>query len=99
MNTHPIRKHSDETSTILPTTSNDYFINTPTRGKQSSEVFGISPTIHNDSYVDRGKLDARMNALLGRDQHIALKAPSKAGKTWLRTKVIHNRWTIFTLPP
>lgn len=90
MNTHPIRKHSDETSTILPTTSNDYFINTPTRGKQSSEVFGISPTIHNDSYVDRGKLDARMNALLGRDQHIALKAPSKAGKTWLRKKVINN---------
>jgi len=90
MNTSPIRKHSGEAFIIPSTTNNGYFINTPARKKQSSDVFGISPTIHNDSYVDRGKLDAKMNALLRRDQHIALKAPSKAGKTWLRKKVLDN---------
>jgi len=58
--------------------------------KLSSDVFGISPTIHSESYVDRGKLDTRMGMLLTRDLHIALKAPSKAGKTWLRKRVLNN---------
>jgi len=62
----------------------------PSSIKQADEVFGISPNIHKDSYVDRGRLDAKMKRLLKRDQHIALKAPSKAGKTWLRKKALNN---------
>ena len=58
--------------------------------KKAHEVFGISPNIHNDSYVDRGNLDTRMRRLLDRSQHIALKAPSKAGKSWLRKKALDN---------
>ncbi|MBO3725665.1 hypothetical protein J5X07_11630 [Actinomyces bowdenii] len=63
---------------------------TPPTAKKSSDVFGISNTIHIDSYIDRGSLDEKMGVLLARPQHIALKAPSKAGKTWLRKKVLLN---------
>lgn len=63
---------------------------TPLTTKRSSDVFGISNIIHIDSYINRGRLDEKMEMLLGRPQHIALKAPSKAGKTWLRKKALND---------
>ncbi len=42
--------------------------------------------IFHDSYVDRGNLDQRVNSLLNRSKHIALKGESKCGKSWLRQK-------------
>ena len=40
------------------------------------------------SYVDRSRLDSRINRLLQRDTHIALKGASKCGKSWLRQKCV-----------
>lgn len=56
----------------------------------SSEVFGISTNVRSVSYVDRSNLDSRLQRLLRRDTHIALKGASKSGKSWLRQKVISN---------
>lgn len=58
------------------------------RAYNSSEVFGVSREILGPSYVDRGDLDDRIQMLLGRDVHIALRGESKCGKSWLRQKNI-----------
>ena len=53
-------------------------------------VFGISKDINQSSYIDRANLDAKVNRLLNRDMHIALKGASKSGKSWLRQQSIQN---------
>jgi hypothetical protein len=53
--------------------------------KATSDVFGVSNEILPDSYVDRGQLDERIQLLLKRSTHIALRGESKCGKSWLRT--------------
>src|SRR4051794_19212749 len=55
---------------------------------RTSDVFGVSTEILNPSYVNRGDLDARLDVLLQRDTHIALRGESKCGKSWLRKKNI-----------
>jgi len=42
------------------------------------------------SYVDRGNLDDAMLRMLGRTTHIAIRGPSKSGKSWLRQKVLSD---------
>ena len=56
--------------------------------KATSGVFGVSNQILPDSYVDRGQLDERIQLLLQRPTHIALRGESKCGKSWLRQKNI-----------
>lgn len=56
----------------------------------TSEVFGVSVQINNYSYVDRDQLDVKLRRLLRRDTHIAIKGPSKCGKSWLRQKCMVN---------
>lgn len=56
--------------------------------KRTDEVFGMSHDILPDSYVDRGALDAELNKLLGRKVHVAIRGPSKSGKSWLRQRVV-----------
>ena len=57
--------------------------------KRISEVFGVSSQVLPDSYVDRGSLDERLGGLLQANQiHIALRGPSKSGKSWLRRTVL-----------
>jgi hypothetical protein len=58
--------------------------------RKTSDVFGISTSIKSDSYVDRGQLDSSLVRLLERDIHLALRGESKAGKSWLRQKIISN---------
>lgn len=58
------------------------------RMKPTSSVFGVSNQILPDSYVDRGQLDERIQLLLKRTTHIALRGESKCGKSWLRQKNI-----------
>ena len=55
---------------------------------KTSQVFGISPEISSYSYVDRGNLDASVTRMLERNTHIAVRGPSKCGKSWLRQKVL-----------
>ena len=62
--------------------------------KNTSEVFGISNKILPDSYVDRGSLDERIQTLLTRPTHIALRGESKCGKSWLRQKTIPDAITV-----
>ena len=57
---------------------------------RSSQVFGISPEVREYSYVDRGNLDDAMLRMLGRTTHIAIRGPSKSGKSWLRQKVLSD---------
>jgi hypothetical protein len=53
------------------------------------EVFGVSNEVLIDSYVDRGALDEEVGALIEAKQvHIALRGPSKSGKSWLRRTVL-----------
>lgn len=53
------------------------------------EVFGIQPTVREYSYIDRGNLDREFKKLLDRKQsHIAIRGASKAGKSWLRQRVM-----------
>ena len=52
--------------------------------KPTTDVFGVSTEILKDSYVDRGDLDSKIAAYLGRDNHIAIRGASKSGKSWLR---------------
>ena len=56
----------------------------------TSEVFGVSTCMNEYSYVDRDKLDNKLTRLLRRQTHIAIKGPSKSGKSWLRQKCINN---------
>jgi hypothetical protein len=62
--------------------------------KKTSDVFGMSPDVLNDSYVDRGGLDEEIKLLLGRKTHIALRGESKAGKSWLRQRLIPDAITV-----
>lgn len=61
---------------------------------KTDKVFGIAPEVREYSYVDRGNLDSEMITLLGRDTHIAVKGPSKCGKSWLRKKVIERQLVV-----
>jgi hypothetical protein len=58
--------------------------------KRTDEVFGMSNDILPDSYVDRGALDEELTRLLGRKVHVAIRGPSKCGKSWLRQRVVPN---------
>lgn len=56
---------------------------------KTHEVFGIRPTLSEHSYIDRGSLDKAFRKLLERQQtHIAIRGASKAGKSWLRQRVL-----------
>lgn len=56
---------------------------------KTHEVFGIKPTISEHSYIDRGSLDREFHKLVERQQtHIAIRGASKAGKSWLRQRVL-----------
>ena len=54
----------------------------------------MSNAILADSYVDRGHLDDRLQLLLERPTHIALRGVSKCGKSWLRQKVLPQALTV-----
>lgn len=56
----------------------------------TSEVFGVSPHISQYSYCDRNGLDGKLTRLLRRNVHIAIKGPSKCGKSWLRQKCLND---------
>jgi hypothetical protein len=58
--------------------------------KRTDEVFGMSNEILPDSYVDRGELDDAVARLTRRKVHIAIRGPSKCGKSWLRQRVTPN---------
>lgn len=58
------------------------------------QVFGISPEVRENSYVDRGNLDDAMRKMLGRTTHIAVRGPSKSGKSWLRQRVLSEPITV-----
>lgn len=58
--------------------------------KRTDSVFGMSNEILEDSYVDRGHLDKTLSKLLSRKVHIAIRGPSKTGKSWLRQRAIKN---------
>ena len=56
---------------------------------KTSEVFGVSPRISKYSYYDRSSLDKILRRMLSRNSaHIAIKGPSKCGKSWLRQKCL-----------
>ncbi|GAA0687622.1 hypothetical protein ISN75_14210 [Dyella marensis] len=56
---------------------------------KTHEVFGIKPQVSDLSYVDRGSLDREFRRLMERQQsHVAIRGASKAGKSWLRQKVL-----------
>ncbi|MEN6627493.1 MAG: hypothetical protein ABFD69_14810 [Candidatus Sumerlaeia bacterium] len=57
---------------------------------KTSDVFGITPQVREYSYIDRGNLDETMNTILGRTTHIAVRGPSKCGKSWLRQRVLKD---------
>lgn len=58
---------------------------------KTSEVFGIRPDVNDHSYVDRGLLDREFLKLIDRRQtHVAIRGASKAGKSWLRQRVLKN---------
>lgn len=56
----------------------------------TNEVFGVSPHINQYSYCDRSSLDGKFTRLLRRNVHIAIKGPSKCGKSWLRQKCLDD---------
>lgn len=56
----------------------------------TNEVFGVSPYINQYSYCDRSGLDGKLTRLLRRNVHIAIKGPSKCGKSWLRQKCLDD---------
>lgn len=60
----------------------------------TNEVFGINNNVREYSYVDRGNLDEVLQSYLTRDCHIAIKGPSKSGKTWLRKKALPEAITV-----
>jgi hypothetical protein len=56
---------------------------------KTHEVFGIQPDVSEHSYIDRGSLDHEFRKLVNRQQtHIAIRGASKAGKSWLRQRVL-----------
>jgi len=56
---------------------------------KTHEVFGIKPELTDYSYVDRGSLDREFRRLMERRQsHVAIRGASKAGKSWLRQRVL-----------
>ena len=57
---------------------------------KTHDVFGIVPEIRSQSYVDRGDLDKTLETYLARSLHVAMKGPSKCGKSWLRQKSLSN---------
>jgi len=57
---------------------------------ETSQVFGIAPAVREYSYIDRGNLDESCKIYLSRTNHIAIRGPSKSGKSWLRQKVLTN---------
>jgi hypothetical protein len=57
---------------------------------RTDQVFGISPEVREYSYIDRGNLDSAMGTMLKRTTHIAVRGPSKSGKSWLRQKVLYD---------
>jgi len=57
-------------------------------GRRADEVFGMSNEILEDSYVDRGKLDKKIQRALGRKSHIVIRGASKSGKSWLRQQAV-----------
>ena len=61
---------------------------------KTNDVFGVSPQIRKDSYVDRGNLDQALTRALGRNQHVAIRGPSKSGKSWLRQAVLKDAITV-----
>jgi hypothetical protein len=61
---------------------------------RTDEVFGISPGVRDYSYVDRGNLDSTLATMLKRTTHLAIRGPSKSGKSWLRQKVLSDPITI-----
>lgn len=61
---------------------------------RTDQVFGISPEVREYSYIDRGNLDESLATLLQRTTHIAIRGPSKSGKSWLRQKVVGNPITV-----
>lgn len=54
------------------------------------DVFGVSPRMSDYSYYDRNELDIKLCRLLRRQTHIAIKGPSKCGKSWLRQKCLQD---------
>jgi hypothetical protein len=58
------------------------------------QVFGIAPEVREYSYVDRGNLDETLEAFLARSVHVAIKGPSKSGKSWLRQKALAGAITV-----
>ncbi|WP_454828145.1 hypothetical protein [Paraburkholderia xenovorans] len=62
---------------------------------QTHEVFGIRPELSEHSYIDRRSLDRDFKKLIARKQtHIAIRGASKAGKSWLRQRVLHDPITV-----
>jgi hypothetical protein len=57
---------------------------------RTDQVFGISPELREFSYVDRGSLDTALSTMLSRSTHVAIRGPSKCGKSWLRQKVLSD---------
>ena len=57
---------------------------------RTDQVFGISPEIRETSYVDRGELDSKLKKALRRTRHVAVRGPSKSGKSLLRLRVVDN---------
>lgn len=58
---------------------------------QTHEVFGLRPDLSEHSYIDRGSLDKEFRKLVERQQsHVAIRGASKAGKSWLRQRVLNN---------
>jgi hypothetical protein len=47
-----------------------------------------------NSYVDRANLDEEMRKLLARQTHIAVRGPSKSGKSWLRQRAVPDPITV-----
>lgn len=61
---------------------------------KTSSVFGIAPEVRDYSYVDRGNLDRTLEDFLGRTVHVAIKGPSKSGKSWLRQRALADAVTV-----
>src|SRR5689334_685602 len=57
---------------------------------KTDQVFGIAPTVRENSYVDRANLDQTLARALDRTTHVAIRGPSKSGKSWLRQKVLQE---------
>lgn len=61
---------------------------------RTADVFGIAPQVRSYSYVDRGNLDETLETFLARTTHLAVKGPSKSGKSWLRQKALAGAITV-----